>query len=79
MKFGIPVVATECAVEGMHLVPESDVLVGDNPEAFAAAIVRAYSDPVLWEKLSNGGLENVRKHFSMEAALPAVRRVFSRG
>ena len=78
MKFGIPVVATECAVEGMHLVPGSDVLVSDAPEAFAAAIVRAYSDPLLWNTLSQGGLENVRQHFSMEAALPAVRRVFSK-
>jgi len=77
MKFGIPVVATECAVEGMHLVPESDVLVSDDPEAFAGAIVRAYSDPVLWGKLSQGGLENVRQHFSVEAAFPAVRRVFT--
>ncbi len=78
MKYGIPVVATACAVEGMHLVPESDVLVSDNPEAFAQAIVRAYSDESLWNKLSQGGLQNVHRHFSMEAALPAVRRVFAK-
>ena len=77
MKFGIPVVATRCAVEGMHLVPDADVLVGDDPRAFAEAIVRAYNDAALWEKLSQGGLQNVHRHFSVDAALPAVRRVFS--
>ncbi len=78
MKFGIPVVATACAVEGMHLVPDEDVLVSDDPKAFAQAIVRAYTDAALWEKLSHGGLQNVHRHFSMDAALPAVRRVFAK-
>ncbi len=78
MKFGIPVVATACAVEGMHLVPDADVLVSDDPQAFAQAIVRAYTDAALWEKLSHGGLQNVHRHFSMDAALPAVRRVFAK-
>ncbi len=78
MRYGIPVVATVCAVEGMHLTPEVDVLVSDDPEVFARAIVRAYSDEVLWKKLSEGGLQNVRRHFSMDAALPAVRRVFAK-
>jgi O-antigen biosynthesis protein len=78
MKYGIPVVATACAVEGMHLTPETDVLVSDEPAAFAQAIVRAYGDESLWDKLSGGGLQNVRRHFSMEAAFPAVRRVFAK-
>ena len=78
MKYGIPVVATACAVEGMHLVPETDVLVSDDAEGFAQAIARAYQDEALWNKLSQGGLQNVRQHFSMDAALPAVRRVFAK-
>ena len=78
MKYGIPVVATACAVEGMHLVPETDVLVSDDAEGFAQAIARAYQDEALWNKLSQGGLQNVRQHFSMDAALPAVRRGFAK-
>ncbi len=78
MKYGIPVVATVCAVEGMHLVPDADVLVSDDPVGFAREIVRAYTDEALWNKLSEGGLQNVRRHFSMDAAFPAVRRVFAK-
>ena len=41
MAHGLPVVATGCAVEGMHLREGSDVLVADAAEAFAAAQLRA--------------------------------------
>ncbi len=44
MSYGLPVVATTPSIEGMHLTPGVDVLVGDDPESFAEAIVRAYHD-----------------------------------
>jgi glycosyltransferase involved in cell wall biosynthesis len=75
MAHGQPVVATSCAVEGMHLTDGEDVLVADDPQAFADAIVRLYDDEALWSRLSAHGLENVRRHFSMEAARGVVRRV----
>lgn len=75
MAHGQPVVATSCAVEGMHLRPGEDVLVADSPEAFADAIVRLYGDPALWQRLSDNGIENVRRHFSFDAARDALRRI----
>ena len=41
MAHGQPVVATPCAVEGMHLVDGDDVLVADDAEAFADAVAAA--------------------------------------
>lgn len=76
MAHGQPVVGTSCAVEGMHLVDEVDALVADDAEAFAAAVVRLYCDPVLWQCLAQGGLANVREHFSMDAARKEIRRTF---
>jgi len=76
MAHGQPVVATGCAVEGMHLVDGRDVLVGDDADAFATQVVRLYSDAALWQRLSDAGLENVRRHFSLDSARDAVRRVF---
>src|SRR5690554_3942407 len=35
MNYGIPVVATACAVEGMHAVPGKDVLLAEDPREFA--------------------------------------------
>ncbi|MFC7302025.1 glycosyltransferase [Cognatiluteimonas weifangensis] len=78
MAHGQPVVATAAAVEGMHLHDGDDVLVADDAEAFAAAIVRLYQNPALWQRLSAGGLTNVARHFSLDAARDSVRRLLLR-
>lgn len=76
MAHGQPVVATSCAVEGMHLRDGHDVLVADAAADFAAAVVRLYQDETLWMELSLHGLDNVARHFSPDAARGTVRRVF---
>ncbi|MCA1714421.1 MAG: glycosyltransferase family 4 protein [Gammaproteobacteria bacterium] len=74
MAHGLPVVATPCAVEGMHLRDGEDVLVAKNAGDFAAAVVRLYRDGTLWARLSRNGLDNVRAHFSPEAARRTLRQ-----
>lgn len=76
MSYGQPVIATPIAVEGMHAEIGRDVLVAGDAQGFADAIVRAYEDEALWTSLSDHGLENVRRHFSFDAARAAVRRLF---
>ena len=76
MAHGQPVVATSCAVEGMHLQPGRDVLVADDAHAFADAVLELYEDGVLWNTLAQNGLRNVAEHFSLDAARETVRRVF---
>jgi GT2 family glycosyltransferase len=76
MAHGQPVVATHCAVEGMHLTHGEDVLVADDPADFADAMVRLYSDEALWSALATRGLDNVARHFSVDAARATVRRLF---
>lgn len=76
MAHGQPVVATTCAVEGMHLRDGQDVLVADGAQAFADAVLRLYDDAALWQCLSGNGLDNISRHFSMDAARQTVRRVF---
>ena len=75
MAHGQPVVATHAAVEGMHLRDGEDVLVAGDAAAFADAVVRLYTDQALWERLSRGGIDNVARHFSLDAARETVRRV----
>ena len=52
----------------MPLEDGREVLIADTPEAFAAAVVRAYSDERLWQGLSESGLAFVRRHYSFEGA-----------
>lgn len=77
MAHGQPVVATSAAVEGMHLRDGQDVLVGDSAQAYADAVVRLYTDESLWRTLSSHGLDNIREHFSMDAARGVVRRLLA--
>ncbi|MEO6137641.1 MAG: hypothetical protein ABIP11_03110, partial [Luteimonas sp.] len=59
-----------------HLHDGLDVLVGDDAETFATNIALAYRDPQLWLRLSQNGLDNVARHFSIEAARATVRELF---
>ena len=77
LAHGQPMVATLCAVEGMHLVHGEDVLVADDAEDFAEAVVRLYQDQALWQKLALGGLENTRRHFSTEPVRATLRALLS--
>ncbi|QSX78496.1 glycosyltransferase [Agrilutibacter solisilvae] len=78
MAHGQPVVATSCAVEGMHLRAGEDVLVADDAAEFADAVVRAYRDPALWAQLAAQGLRNVEAHFSLDAGRAVVRELVAR-
>ncbi len=79
MAWGLPVVATACAAEGMFLVDGQDVLLAESSEAFAAAVVRAYTDETLWETLSDGGLANVKRYFSRAAAGEVIEVLLADG
>ncbi len=77
MSYGLPVVATTPSIEGMHLKQGEDVLVADDAEGFAGAIVQAYNDRALWERLAAGGLDNIRNHFSRDVARSAITRLIA--
>ena len=77
MSYGLPVIATTPSIEGMHLNAGEDVLVADDPAAFAAEIVRAYKDEALWLQLSAGGRDNIRKHFSRDVARSTITRLIA--
>jgi GT2 family glycosyltransferase/glycosyltransferase involved in cell wall biosynthesis len=77
MSHGLPVVATTPSVEGMYLRDGLEVLVADEPAAFADAIVRLYRDDALWQKISEASLANVREHFSPDAAWRVMDGMFA--
>ncbi|MEO8346504.1 MAG: glycosyltransferase, partial [Betaproteobacteria bacterium] len=77
MSYGLPVIATTPSIEGMHLDPGEDVLVGDDAATFAAEIVRIYQDEALWQKLAAGGRDNIRKHFSRDVARSTITRLIA--
>jgi glycosyltransferase involved in cell wall biosynthesis len=76
-SYGLPVVATSIAAEGMYLQDGRDVLIGDDARSFADAVVRAYTDPELWARLSVGGREVVRERYSPEVIRRGLAEVIA--
>jgi Glycosyl transferases group 1 len=76
MSHGLPVVTTPIGAEGMMLEDET-VLIASDAEAFAQAVVRLYSDEQLWSDLSRRSVEHIARHFSQEAALERLAKMFS--
>ncbi|MEP7248373.1 MAG: glycosyltransferase family 4 protein, partial [Spartobacteria bacterium] len=64
---GVPVVATSLAAEGMDLVDHEDIVLANEPEEFARALIDLYQSEPLWTKLSAHGLEKTRARYSCEA------------
>jgi glycosyltransferase involved in cell wall biosynthesis len=66
MAHGIPVVTTSIGAEGFGLTHEVDVMIADEPSAFAAAIAQLYSQKDLWETIARNSRLLIEKHFTPE-------------
>jgi glycosyltransferase involved in cell wall biosynthesis len=64
---GLPVVATSIAAEGMGLEHNRDILIADEPEAFAEAIGSLLSSEEDWLRLAEGGRRHIEAHYSVVA------------
>jgi len=67
LSYGVPVVATSVAAEGMGLRRDQDILVADEPDAIVEEIRRLCDDPALWRRLSANGLQAFQEKFSLAA------------
>jgi GT2 family glycosyltransferase len=75
MSYGVPTVTTTVGAEGMDLLDRRDAMIADDAKDFADAIVEAYDDENLWTCLSDGGIENVKRHFSPEKAREVLKNI----
>ncbi len=75
LAHGVPCVATPVAVEGMGLTPGVDVIVAEDPEAFAAGIAAVHEDPVIWERLSTNGVGFAERTFSVQRVTELIREM----
>jgi GT2 family glycosyltransferase len=77
MSFGVPVVSTSIGAEGMYLTHEKNILIAEDPQEFAAQVIRLHRDRELWNTLSRNGLKNVEEHFSSAAARRDLETLFT--
>jgi glycosyltransferase involved in cell wall biosynthesis len=62
MALGTPVVSTSKGAEGLDLVDQEQLLIADDPQAFASSVVSLLSNPVLQERLRTNAREYVELH-----------------
>ena len=77
MAFGVPVVATSMAIEGMELKDREDILVADEPEEFARVLIELYESEELWNRISENGVRKTRALYSTDAARKKLEFLFS--
>jgi glycosyltransferase involved in cell wall biosynthesis len=79
----MPLVSTSIGCEGIDVVPERDVLIGDTPEAFAAQIGRVFDDAGLRARLAASSRRLAEDRYSWDALatqlVDAYQRVVSGG
>ena len=63
---GKPLIATTIGCEGLDVVPDRDVLIGDTPDAFAAQIARVFDDAPLRAALAREGRRLIERVYSWE-------------
>ena len=72
MSYGLPVVGTSVAAEGLSVADGESILIGDSPTELCDAIGRLYRDQELWYSLSRNGMKVIEQHYSFEAARAGV-------
>src|SRR6185369_5253132 len=79
---GTPTVSTSIGTEGFDLRHGREVLVADEPEAFALALEKLLVDDGLWERLARNGRERILLENGREATrdlfLEVLERVLQR-
>lgn len=67
LSHGLPCVSTTIGAEGMGLAEGDGVIIADDPASFANAIIDLYTNRSLWDSSSEGGVEFVRRNYSLDA------------
>ncbi len=75
MGYGVPVVATSIAAEGIPAADGRDMLIADSAEAFTDSVAELHTNQTLWERVSANGLKIVDQSFSVSAARAALTGV----
>jgi GT2 family glycosyltransferase len=78
MAWGLPVVTTSMGAEGMGLEHERNVLISDDPHEFADYVVKLYTSPQLWHRLSMNGQLHVKERYGQKKVERMLSRILRR-
>ncbi|MGH9967748.1 MAG: glycosyltransferase [Pyrinomonadaceae bacterium] len=64
LSYGIPVVTTSLAAEGLGLTHGKDAMIADDPQDFADCVLEVYRNEDLWQRLADCGYRHIENHFT---------------
>ena len=76
-RWGLPVISTSIGAEGIGYRDGENILIADEPEAFARAVVRLMIDDGLNQALRQNGRGWVEEHYDWQRVYPAWDAVYA--
>lgn len=61
---GVPIVSTTIGAEGINVSPNENILMADDPKAFADAVIQVVNNAALARRLSEGGRRTVEAEYN---------------
>jgi sugar transferase (PEP-CTERM/EpsH1 system associated) len=77
LALGVPVVSTSIGFEGLRLQHGEHILIADNPEAFAEAIVTVLTDQSLRKNLSENGKRVIRNLYGWDTIVQNLEHIYT--
>ena len=78
LAWGLPVVASPIAAEGVGMLDGENIMIASDPREFARRVIRVYRDESLWTKLSCNGRQHIQSHLSYESIRASVSEILGR-
>jgi tetratricopeptide (TPR) repeat protein len=79
MAMGLPVVSTTLGAEGLSVIDGTDILIRDQPEAFAEAVIQLRSNAELRKKIKMKGRQLVEQEYDWSSVFSEYeQQIFSR-
>ena len=69
MAMGLPVVSTRQGCEGLRVEDGEHLLIRDDPEDFAEAVIQLLKDKPLWNRLRTRAFELIERHYRWDRVL----------
>ncbi len=76
MAMGVPVVSTSVGCEGIDAEPQRDIVVADEPDEFARAILNVLNTPALRESLAKNGRDVVERKYGWRQIARRLSEVY---
>ncbi len=74
---GVPCVSSAFGSEGTGMIDGVHLLTASNAAEFAGAVKKLLTDPELWERISEGGMEFIRQNYSFERVEKMMDELFA--